>query len=226
MAAKTEAAWYVMRTRAGASRRANDRLITRGPNVGELAQPERRDENEVERELRDAGFECYFPKMRKEIRHHRSKKRIEKVLPLFTGYVFVDMASNRMDFEALHDMRFVGRSLGYGGEARAIPASIVGSFRAAQENLEFDDTRAARIRRQEQGRTRKETLKIQFPIASRIKVKRPTVGDHPFAGFHGEVVSVTGKSKVRAMIELFGSLVPCDLDPQDIEAVDGIGEAA
>ena len=208
-----ERKWYVVRTKPGASRQARERIVI--PDW-------RREENEAERELRDAGFFCHFPRMRKEITHHRTKKKVVRAFPLFTGYVFVDMASNRMDFDILHAMRFIGAPLGINREAgvRALPRGLVEDFMAAEENLEFDDTREARIRRKQEGRTRKETIKMTFPVGDRVTVKGGQFGEHPFSGFHGEVVSVEGRGTVQVMIELFGGLVPCEFDPQNLEAAE------
>lgn len=207
------AAWYVLRVKAGASRQAKERIVI--PDW-------RREENEAERELRDAGFTCYFPRMRKEITHHRTKKKIVRAFPLFTGYTFVDMASNRMDFDILHGMKFIGAPLGINREAgvRPLPRGLVEDFMAAEADMIFDDTREARIKRKQEGRTKRETAKMLFPVGGRVKVKSGQFGEHPFSGFHGEVVSVEGRGTIQVMIELFGGLVPCEIDPHQLEAAE------
>ena len=105
-------------------------------------------------------------------------------------------------------------------------AAISRSMRARWKNsaarkseLEFDETRAAKLRRKEIGRTRKATAAMQFPAGSDIRVRKDFAHAHPFGGFFGKVESVRGKGVVTAMIELFGRLTPVEFQADEIERV-------
>lgn len=195
--------WYIAQTRAGAMRAASERIG--------LPQ-ERRGETIVERSLRDAGFDCYLPRTRFETRHRRTHKIVTHCKPLIVGYVFVDGVARHG--VSVRDCDGVSRILGdlERGWPYPVPDETVERFRRAEADMEFDDTREARIKRGLEARTKRDTIRLQFPAGSRVAV---TAG--PLAGFHGKVTSVTGRAMVRAMIELFGGLTPVELPVDAVE---------
>ncbi len=207
--ASASAPWYIARIKPGWSRIAPDRVITRGGDAGSPLQPDRLGETQIERSLRDAGFDCYFPRMRKEVVDRRRRRTTVRAFPLFTGYVFVNGVATQCDG--------VAEVLGIRMEGRpsAVPANVVEAFRSAERGMAFDDTREARIKRREQGRTWLETVKMQFPLGAVVGIRDSA---HPFHGFHGEVVSVTGKGMVRVMMTLFGGAAPVEVDARELVA--------
>jgi len=72
--------WYAIRVTPGYQRMA--RAIEGAPE-------DRRGESIVERNLRNEGIDVYMPAFWKEIRKHRSRKLVERRLPLLVGYAFV-----------------------------------------------------------------------------------------------------------------------------------------
>lgn len=221
--AKADGNWYIARIAPGFSREAPKRV----DRNGELRQPEREGESKVERSLRDEGFDCYYPRMRKELIHHRTKEKIVRAFPLFTGYIFVNAiaigAKSAKDCDGVTTI--MGENLD--GKPWPVPARVVERFRVQELNLEFDDTTAARIRRREEGRTARETLEMKFPEGQEIRVKKDWKHDHMLGGFHGHVVSVTGRGTMKIMMQMFGSLVPVEIDVEEVEpVVDEQDEAA
>ena len=184
--------WYVATTKAGASRVAKDRV-----RRGELVQPDRRGENEVERSLRDAGFNCYFPRMRMEIVHHRTRKLIVKTFPLIAGYVFVQ--ARECEFLPVTRCDYVGELLGTDGNPIPV-TSEAKAIMQAETDLAFDETREGRKRR---GQTIEDTW----------------VGKTVEPALHGRVTSVTGRRTLMAMFTLFGRLTPVELRLDDVQLV-------
>jgi hypothetical protein len=201
--------WYVARLKPGASREAPVRVA---------APVERCSETIAERSLRDAGFEVYFPRMRKEIVHHRTKKRIVRSFPLFTGYAFVNAFS--MGPVRATECDGIAEIMGVKIDGRPWPvsAALVERFRTAEQNEVFDDTQSARIRREEEGRTQRETTMMRFPQGAVVKIENPK---HLLHGFHASVVSVTGRGLVRVMIEAIHGVrtVSTDFIAQDLEVL-------
>lgn len=173
-------------------------------------------EEKAEANIEAAGIACYLPSYKKEIVHHRTKKVIEKVYPLFRRYLFVQMPVNNADWYKLRSCEGVESVLGINGRPIPVPASSVAHFLTAQAEMQYDDTTEAKIYRGEIKRSHKEQMKATFKPGRQIIATRGT-----FAGFSGHVVSIKGASEVRAMIQLLGGLVPVtfpigDIEPEDI----------
>nr|CAD6417830.1 transcription termination/antitermination protein NusG [Rhizobium sp. Q54] len=153
------AKWYVVRVRAGRQARATQ-------------------------DLRNARVEFYQPVMRKEIRHHQTKKWIMREFPVFTGYVFASLWIS--DFGKLRDMPYVLGILG-DGEGSPIPISnnVVQMVMDAQDRGDFDELRPT------QRRLRPGT-QVQ-------------VMDGPLAGHYTTITSVVGKRAIRAVVGFLGS---------------------
>ncbi|TPN26609.1 hypothetical protein FKO01_25375 [Mesorhizobium sp. B2-3-3] len=203
------AKWFIAKIGPGGSRTAKDRIGIAEERKGEII---------AERSIRDEGFDCYYPRMRKEITHHRTNVRIVRRFPLFTGYIFVALPSANGEY--LKDCDGLGRLLSYDGKFGMpwqVPTGDVEGYMQAEAELEFDDTKESRIKRKLEGKTRRETIQMAFPEGQAIRVKQDWQHTHMLAGFHGEVVSVTGRGTVKSMIELFGRLVAAEFDADDIE---------
>lgn len=194
--------WYVATLKPGATRRAKDRPVD--------VQAER-EESVVERSLRDAGFACYLPKMRKEIiDHRRPGRRIVRSFPLFTGYVFVAMPAPR--WFALRECDGIASVLGVDGVPMPVPVGDVDRLRNAELGLLFDDTREGRLRRKEIGRNDRETAEMKFPPGTMVRVRKG-----PFAGFNGMVEGVTAQGLIKAAIEVFARAMPVEFPLDAVE---------
>lgn len=196
--------WFIARIRPGYGRVIGHVTDDDG-NISDVTR--------AESQLAERNFRTYCPRMRKETRHHRSKKIIVKPYPLFTGYLFVDR------WGGLSDCPAVSCVLGVNGTPWPVPAAEVDKIRTAERNMMFDETREARVRRREEGRTRRETVAMTYPEGTEIQVT-----DGPFRGFFGHVTSVSGRGHVRAMMDLFGRLTPVELDPAALAPLTNISK--
>ena len=171
--------------------------------------------------LREQGYSTFRPVMRKELHRHRgTKTTFVREFPLFNRYLFAELPSDPRDWPAvMADREIIAGTLGNDGvpqpvkEGSAEEPRTVRWFMAKQEGLAFDDTEEARLRRGEIGRTRRETIAKRFAAGSQLKVSP----EHPFGGFYGQVVDVTGKGTVRAMLQLFGAMRLVEFAPGAVE---------
>ena len=97
--------------------------------------------------LTGAGYEAYLPLMRRDVVHHRTKKVVTKELVLFNRYLFVAQPARDADWFRLRRCDGVETVLGANGRYLPVDARAVEAFRQAEAELEFDETRAARLRR-------------------------------------------------------------------------------
>lgn len=65
----------------------------------------------IERNIANAGFESFMPTYRIVVKHHRNKKFIVRRFPIFTGYVFVNLPTQR--FVPVEAVEGVGKRLKY-----------------------------------------------------------------------------------------------------------------
>lgn len=166
-------------------------------------------EDRASRSLRAAGFRVYMPKMKKTIIHHRTKEPINRYFKLFNRYLFVSFpAAKDVHFGNARKCNGVETILGIDldGKPCQIPRETVRRFMLAQRRGEFNDISPL---------SKKQSATKKFPLGSRLRVKI----DHPFGGFYGQVTKIKGKGVVQASLQLFGRLVPVELDLNDIDAV-------
>src|SRR5688572_13042715 len=185
-----------------------------------------RAEERAKRSLRRLGLNAYAPVMKIERQHRRTKRWHTRTLMVLPGYVFAEMPAQPPSWMAVTECDGVMSVLGVAnaaGEVMPFPISsqAIERLMAMQANMELDDTRAARIRRREIGRTRLETVKMSFPIGSRVRAK-----DGPFASFRGLVTNIRAHGEVEALVELLGRLVPTAFRPEQIERDDEVERAA
>lgn len=169
-------------------------------------------EDRAARSLSQSGYGVYVPVMKRERQERRSKKWVEHVRPLMTGYIFVEMPNGPrcFDFFSLRACNGVRAVLGvsdWRGETKpfAVPSRLVERLMAAQLAMMFDDTREAKARRGEQA------VGMYRPGAHVL------VKDGPFLSLVGEVAEVRANGTVQALVNLFGRMTPVEFDPVQIE---------
>jgi transcriptional antiterminator NusG len=79
--------------------------------------------------------------------------------------------------------------------------------------MQFDDTRAARLHRKEEAKSRKAKTESEFPPGRSIFV---TERGNPFATFGGVVDEVTNAGRVIALIDIFGRMTPVEFEPRQL----------
>ena len=192
--------WFAIKAKPNTQRQAS-------PRVGQPA--DRKGEFIIERNLRDAGFDVFFPSTVREIRHNRTDEFLVKRFPLMVGYAFV---RNPRDFYSLSDCEGVSSILGIAGCPLRIPTVSIDAIREAEE-VERDlmeKRRALRIQKEKQAQrklTRREARDL-FPKNRRVTVSSNSL----LQGMSGFVVDATGRNTIKAMIETLNGLIPVELD--------------
>lgn len=176
-------------------------------------------EHKARQNLRRAGYGVYLPEMRIERQHKRTKKWLTKTLCLMPRYLFVQMPDGPEDWYNLRKCEGVECVMGIEGQPIPIRPEDgehpVERLMEMQSNLDFDDTRDAKIKRREIGRNKRETTKMKFPVGSRVRAK-----DGPFATFRGYVTNVKAKGEVAVLLNVFGRMTPCDFPSDWVEAAE------
>jgi len=175
-----------------------------------------RQEDRAATSIRLAGFDVYLPTMRVERKHRRTNtySAIEK--PLMTGYLFVGFSSFAKHFGMVRKCDGVYDFVKVQGEPIPVSAKDVIAIQVAEMDMRFDDTRAARIHRREEAKTRKLTVEMKFPAGREVMVSD---SKHPFADFHAVVDEVTKTGNVKALITLFGRAVAVEFEAGQLSAV-------
>jgi transcriptional antiterminator NusG len=179
-------------------------------------------EEKAERNLRRAGFSTYSPMARIERFNKRRKVWVETELRLMPRYLFVEM-EGQVPWYTLRACEGVESVLGWQGrpaKLNSTDAKVLAEVKDAEADLQFDTTRAAKVRRGEIGKTKRDTVRMRFPAGASIRIT-----DGPFAQFIGQVTNVTAKGKLQALVMIFGHLSPVEI-PAKWAELDEVGEAA
>ncbi|WP_432344723.1 transcription termination/antitermination NusG family protein [Shinella yambaruensis] len=168
--------------------------------------------------LRTAGYEVYLPTMRVERKNRRTHTYSTKERALMPGYLFLGTAGslyravNCFGVEGvLSNGGYVGKRSGGDGDPIRISSDLVETIYLAEIDMQFDDTRVARIYREEEGKTRRLTVAMQFS-----KGEEGRVSSGPFAGFSGVIENVTHQGMVEMLLNLFGRATLATFDPREL----------
>lgn len=169
-------------------------------------------ETKASENIRLAGFEVYLPMQRYEIKHRRTNTYEVKERPLMMRYLFVGMKHDALHFGFVLSCEGVERFLEVEGRPLRVRSKDVDAILDAEIDMRFDDTRAARIHRKEEARTRKETVRMRFTPGTKV-----TIMDGPFADFAAVVEQVTSSGSVEALVRLFGRLSTVSFDAKQLQ---------
>ena len=178
--------------------------------------------------LRAAGYSVYLPTMRVERKNKRTHTYSTKERPLMPGYLFLGTAGSLYNAVNCFGVEGILSNGGYvsarrrngDGDPIRVPSVLVEAIYLAEIDLQFDDTRAARIYREEEGKTRRLTVAMQFS-----KGMTGLVSSGPFAGWSGVVEDVTHQGMVEMLIDLFGRATLATFDPRELAGGEKIPKA-
>lgn len=179
-------------------------------------------EEKAERNLQRAGFSTYAPLARIERFNRRKKVHVQFVLRLMPRYLFVQI-DGAVPWYTLRGCEGVEAVLGAEGRPCRLYEDDAKKLRAvidAEADLQFDTTREAMVRRGEIGKSKRDTMRMKFPVGASVKIT-----DGPFAQFIAQVTNVNAKGKLEALVMIFGRLSPIEI-PAKWAELDDIGEAA
>lgn len=183
-----------------------------GPRKWFVLQTTLHGEKDAQEALKERGFDTYLPIMRKETYRRQSRKTVVIELLLLNRYLFAELPDDPEKWRDVRKIEEVKGVLGCNGKPQPIKEEVIRRFVTAQANLEFDDTREAKIKRKEIGRNRKQTTAMRYPVGSRLRAL-----SGPFGGFAGHVVSVTGRGTVKAMLSIFGGMTLVEFAAEAVE---------
>lgn len=172
-------------------------------------------ENMAADSLRKAGFDYYLPRARVERLNKRRHTYRTVERPLMVGYLFVGLPVGAEHFGLVRACKGVKGLVGdYDYHPLSVPAKAVEEIFIAEIDMQFDDTREARIHRKEEARTKKATLAMTFPATSEW-----LVSDGPFASFNATVEGVTSAGLVKALVYIFGRSTVVEFDPKQLSPI-------
>lgn len=180
-------AWYVVRTNVKCEAKAADNL-------------------------RKAGFDYYLPRQRIEKKNKRTHTIRDVERPLMHRYLFVGLPRNNLAFGFVRSCEGVERILGdQENHPIPVPAGMVEEIFLAEIDMQFDDTREARIHRHEEARTKKENTARTFRQGRNVRVIEGL-----FASFSGVVEEVTSRGTVKALVAIFGRWAAAEFEPSQL----------
>jgi transcription termination/antitermination protein NusG len=163
--------------------------------------------------IRTAGYDVYYPRSRVEVKNKRTHTYTTRENPLMPRYLFVGLPQTDRNFFKVRLCEGVECILGVDGRPARISADHVEAIYLAEVDLQFDDTRAARVHRKEEARSRKAKTESEFSPGRSIFV---TERGNPFAMFGGVVDEVTNAGRVIALIDIFGRMTPVEFEPRQL----------
>ncbi|MGO4449073.1 transcription termination/antitermination protein NusG [Phyllobacterium sp. TAF24] len=183
--------WYVVRTNVKAEDKAFE-------NIGK------------------AGYDVYYPRRKVEVQHRRTRTLVVKEQPLMPRYLFVGQPRTNPDFYRLRNCDGVECILGAEGRPLRVSGDDVEAIYIAEIEMDFDDTKVARIHRREEAVSIRENIARRFPAGQGVIV---TDKSNPFAAFGGVVEQVTKTGRIVALMELFGRMTPVEFDLKVLSVV-------
>jgi transcriptional antiterminator NusG len=128
-------------------------------------------------------------------------------------YLFVGLPHADRNLSKVRCCDSVECIIDVGGRPIRISGDQVEAIYLAEVDMQFDDTRAARIHRKEEAKSKKATTEMRFPKGEAIWV---TDSRNPFATLGGTVQQVTQAGRIKALIEIFGRMTAVELDPAQL----------
>ncbi|PSH68578.1 hypothetical protein CU102_12500 [Phyllobacterium brassicacearum] len=138
--------WYVVRTNVKAEVKASENV-------------------------RKAGYDVYYPRRRMEVKNKRTHTYTTRESALMPRYLFVGLSQADMNFFKVRACDGVECILGVDGRPAQICADHVEAIFLAEIDMEFDDTRAARIYRKEEVASAKEHTAKRFPVGKDLECR-------------------------------------------------------
>jgi transcription antitermination factor NusG len=195
--------WYVARCNPGYQRTAK------------AVDPGYPPESIIERNLRNEGFDAFMPTVNYEMRHHRTKKWIERRYPLLTGYLFINM-----DGRTFEDARRVDGIMCFlrnGTQAGPHQISHV-EIRKLKDVEEENRAILEQNRKERALRNRVKTRKDMGEMMPPETVAE-ICGRSPFNGLLARVISPSSHGRVKAIIETLNGLVEIQVPIDDLRMV-------
>lgn len=167
-----------------------------------VVQVEPQQEAAVRVKLLELGLDVFSPTVPKRVRVNRHMHRIV-FRPMLTGYVFVGFDHREAHrWGRITGVRGVSRLLTIGERPVPVPDAVIDHLRAKE--VELTGTKATK------------GPPITLEVGTYARILEPLA----FAGLFGKIVLVNQtERKVGVELDIFGRMVPLELDPENVEAV-------
>lgn len=169
-------------------------------------------DDQVFADLLDKGYEAYLPRSRTDKFNRRVRVFAERTNPLMPGYLFIVHPRKNApidDWREVRDIPGVLSPIGTSTAPLLIPPAVVEALMSSEFESVYDDTRAAKIMR---GETSHSALEKRFKPGTMFTVKTG-----PFESFLATAQSLTVQDRVKALVEIFGRMVPVEFEPDQLE---------
>lgn len=169
-----------------------------------------RAEDKAYRNLLRAGYrDIYYPRFRAERYNKRTKVFRTAEYPLLVGYLFVGQPKKDADWYSITGCDGVADVLSNDGTYIPVNSRVIEALLIQEIDMQFDETRAARIHRKEEAKSLKKTVEMRFPIGTTVSVT-----EGPFEGLIGIVREAKGgRVKLRTNLPGDASFDPKHLKP-------------
>lgn len=127
-------------------------------------------------ELLNQGFEIFSPRI--TVERIRAGKRIEKVEPLFPGYLFIELSELNSNWRPIRSTRGVARILTFGDKPAVVPDDVV-------ENL-------------------RDRLRSEGELCSLEPQQPVRIEEGPFSNLNAVFLEYDGEKRAFLLLELLG----------------------
>ena len=145
-------------------------------------------------------FECYCPKIRKQVRHARRFREV--VRPLFAGYIFVRVAAQRAHWRPIMSTIGVRSLVRFGDRPALVDDRFIETLRACDEDGVIIS--AGRLTRPP----------VPYEPGDIVRVS-----DGAFDGVVATILSVTGKDRLVILMDLLEQGVRAQISQDDVTPV-------
>ena len=147
----------------------------------------------AERNLQRQGFETFVPKLRKT---RRGAQFVERVVPLFPGYLFIGVGARSRDVGVIRSTRGVAHIVRSAGKITPLTQTVIEALAAQCD---------------ENG--------IYTPDSQLSAGARVLVTNGPFAEYFGEIHDLSAEGRVWVLLDVMGQGVLTEMQRRDVQSV-------
>ena len=147
----------------------------------------------AERNLQRQGFETFMPKL---IETRRGAQFVERVVPLFPGYLFIGVGARSHDVGVIRSTRGVAHIVRSAGKITPLPQTVIEALAAQCDEDDF------------------YTPHSQLRAGDRVSVT-----NGPFAEYFGDIHELSAEGRVCVLLDVMGQGVLAEMQRRDVQSV-------
>jgi len=142
-------------------------------------------------ELENQGYDIFFPEIHVEA--IKKGKRVEKVEPLFPGYLFIYLSEMESNWRPIRSTRGVAKMITFGDQPAIVPHEVIEVLR--------------------------RKLRTEQEPEHRLKLNQKVeIAEGPFRGLDAVFLQYDGEQRAFLLLELLGRWQKLSVDLKDIRA--------